>query len=462
MVPPPHVAVLILVLVLAAQTPPPLPHLPLDTYPNAMRQEVERAQAEAKARPADAEAVGALARLLHTWEQWRTAHDAYTRAGALAPRVFDWPYLDGCVLQRLARPAEAAARLRDALAISPDYLPARVKLAEALLDSGKIEESRHLFAALMKDSAAEPAALFGTGRIAALEGRHDDAVRYFERAVARFPSWGAAHYSLALSLRALGRRDEAARALERHVQYGPRWPAIEDRVLAGVTALRDDAGARLRRGRALGDAGDVPGAIAEYEAVLERDPSLALAHESLLKLYGRAKEWTKAEAHYRAAVASGFNLADVHYDYGVLLGMQEKWDLSAEAYRQAIAVNPQHAQAYNNLGLILERTRQFDAALEMYRRAVESQPTFRLARLNTGRALVALGRPREAIAELQTLVRPRDAESPRYLFALAVALIRAGDKDEGIRRATEAKQLAIDYGQPDLAAAIERELATLK
>ena len=65
-----------------------------------------------------------------------------------------------------------------------------------------------------------------------------------------------------------------------------------------------------------------------------------------------------------------------------------------------------------------------------YRQAVESQPTLRMARFNLGRMLIALGRPEEAIAELQTLTEPRDAEAPRYLFALSAAHVRAGHKDE--------------------------------
>jgi tetratricopeptide (TPR) repeat protein len=427
-----------------------------------MREDVRRAYGEATARPTDAEAVGALARLLHAWEQWDAAHGAYARAQALGPRGFDWHYLDAVVLQRLARHAEAAARLEAALAVRPDYLPARIKLAEALFEGGRLQESRTLYDQLIKEPAAEPAAHFGLGRIDAALGQHDAAVSHLQQATALFPEWGAAYYSLALSLRALGRRGEAQQALERHARHGTAWPGVPDRALDGVLALRDDAGAKLRRGQRLADAGDLEGAIAEYEAALGRDPSMALAHANLVKLYGRTKHWDKAEAHYRAAIALGSDLADTHYDYGVLLGLQERWDLAADAYERAVGVNPLHAEALNNLGQIHERRRQLDQALALYRRAVASQPTFRLARFNVGRMLVAVGQPAEAISEFERLVTPRDAEAPRYLFALAVAHVRAGHRDEGLKWAADAKLLATEYGQDDLAAAIERELSSLK
>jgi hypothetical protein len=76
--------------------------------------------------------------------------------------------------------------------------------------------------------------------------------------------------------------------------------------------------------------------------------------------------------------------------------------------------------------------------------------------------LLALGRPDEAIAQLELLTEPRDAETPRYLFGLATAHVRAGHRDEGIRWANEAKRLALEHGQHDLAAAIDRDLALLK
>ena len=146
----------------------------------------------------------------------------------------------------------------------------------------------------------------------------------------------------------------------------------------------------------------------------------------------------------------------------MLLGLQEKWAQAADAYRQTIAVNPQHADAHNNLGQILERERRFDEATAEYRQAVESQPAFRLARFNLGRMLIALDRAADAIVELAKLTEPRDAEAPRYLFALATAHVRAGHRDEGIKLATDARQLAQEHGQQELAAAIDRELARLR
>jgi tetratricopeptide (TPR) repeat protein len=444
-----------------AQAPPP-PDLALDTCPAAAREDVAAAAKRAAANPHDAAAAGALGRVLQAWEQWEAAHQSYERARALAPDAFEWPYLDAVVLQRLARQEDAVAALRTVLDRKPGYLPARVRLAEALLEAGQADLALPLFSALLTEPAAEPAARMGLGRIAAMEGKHDAAVQNFARAIELFPELGAAHYGLARSYRAMGRAADAERELELHAKYGPRWPKIEDPVLAAVNSVRDDGRALLLRGVASVDAGDVPSAIAAHEAALARDPSLTQIHANLLSLYGRAGEWAKAGAQYKAALAAGIGTADVHYDYGVVQALQGRFEEAEEAYRRAIAVNPLHTNARINLGQILERRRDFAGAAAEYARAVESQPTFRLARFNLGRMLLVTAPPEAAIAEFEKLQQPRDAETPRYLFALSAAQVRAGRKEEGIRLAAEAKRMALEYGQSELAAAIDRDLARLK
>ena len=444
------------------KAPPALPRLAPETFPAASREAISRQYKEALARPNDAAAVGALGRLLQAWEQWDAAHAAYVRAHALAPAVLDWPYLDAIVLQRLVRQREAVDALRQALSVNAEYLPARLRVAEVLLEAGDLQESRKLFEPLVAVPATEPAALVGLGRIAAAEGRHEDAVRAFERAVGLFPELGAAYYGLARSYRALGRTADAERAVSQHAQFGARWPRLDDPVLGSVVAVREDARATLQRGISLSAAGDVAGAIEAHTTALARDPSLVQAHVNLVGLYGRARDWAKAEEHYRTAVAKGFNNAEMHYDYAVVLGLQGQWDGAEAAYRKALEVNPLHVQSRNNLGQILERRRDFDGALAEYRQALEAQPTFRLARFNLGRMLLVKGDSRQAIAAFEALQEPVDAETPRYLFALSTALVRAGKVEDGRRAGAEAQQLAVKFGQTEFARAIAAELAKLK
>jgi tetratricopeptide (TPR) repeat protein len=438
----------------AAQTPA-LPRLPLSAYATETRDAVEPMLRAAAARPTDASAAGALGRTLQAWQQWHAAHEAFRRAQTLEPGAFDWFYLDGLVLQRLARHAEAAEDFRRALAVTPDYLPAQVKYAESLLKSGDLTESERVFDALLEDPLAETFARFGLGRIAATQGSHDAAVTHLQRAVALFPEWGEAHYALAMSYQALRRREEATTALALHGRFGNTVPVLDDPVLAGTAAVRDDAAASLERGIRLKQTGDLEGAIAAHEAAVVRNPGYAQAHANLISLYTEVRNWAQVEEHYQAVVSLGFGLAGANLDYGHAQELQGRWPQAEAAYRRAIAINPEHTGAHIRLGRALERQKNLEAAAAEFRLAVASRPTDRVARYDLGRMLMALGRPREAISEFERTLEPRDEMTPQCLLGLAVALALAGQPQEAARRFDDAKGLAIKYEQTDVVRTID-------
>ena len=441
---------------------PPLPAVAIETFPTDARESLQAALAKASDSPRDAMAVGGLGITLQAWEQWDAAHVAYQRAQALAPEAADWWHLDGLVLLRLAQYAEAADAFEKALKRRPDFTGARARLAEARFEDGRLEASQQAYEALTSRPESAPVGALGLGRIAARQGRHEDAVRHFEKAVALYPEFAAAYYGLAQSLRALGRRAEAAAALEQQRRHGTRWPAIDDPFAARVALVRDDPRGHLFRGLRLAELGDLDGAIAAHEEAIARNPSLAQARANLISLYGQAGKFTEAERHYKALLDIGYNLDEAHYNYGVLLGLQKRWAESEAAFASAVAANPLHAQARNNLGQMLEARGEVSAALEHYRAAVAAEPGLRIGRYNLGRMYLAQKRPAEAIAEFERLREPVDAESARYLYALAVAHIQSGNREQGVALAREARGRAAGFGQTALVAAIDRDLATLK
>ena len=442
-------------------TPPP-PDIALETFPADAQEALKGALTAAQSRPDDAEAAGGLGLALHAWEQWESAHDAYVRAQALAPDNPQWFHLDGVVLQRLKRPAQAAETFARAWALAPERLPALARLAESLFDAGSYAEAERHYRLLADTPATAPVGSLGLGRIAAVRDRHADAVAHFDRAIALFPEFGAAHYARARSLRALGRRDEARAALAEHRRHGTAWPGIPDEWVGLVATVRQDPRGRFLHGLQRAANGDLAGAIADHEAAVAVKPHLAQVHVNLIALYGRTEQWQKAEAAYRTVVELGYNLDEAHYNYGVLLDAQGRFEDAEAAYRKALAVNPFHAQAHNNMGQGLERRRQLSDAASHYAEAVRNRPSFRLARFNLGRMKIAAGDFAGAIEELEKLREPIDQETPRYLFALAVATAQSGRIPEGVALAREARALAVRFEQQDLVRAIDRDLSRLQ
>jgi tetratricopeptide (TPR) repeat protein len=399
--------------------------------------------------------------VLQSWEQWSAALAWYQRAQVLAPGTFDWWYLAGIVEARVGRPADAARSFERALQQTPGYLPARLKLAEALFESGDLPASTRAYEAVAAEPAAAPAAHYGLGRIKAAQGDTAGAVTHFEAACRLFPEFGAAHYGLALAYRSLGRVGDAQREMALQQRYTNAWPGVDDPVAARIAPLRDDARAHMERGIAAWKSGQLEEAIKEHEEAVRLQPALAQAHANLIVLYGHETNVAAAETHYRAVVALNSNLGEAHYNYGVLLMEQRRNDDAIAAFRQALVVNPHNGAAHASLGLLLEMRQDVAGAEQEYRLGVQDDPTSRSNRFNLGRALVALGRLDDAIGEFEKLQTPEDAETPRYRYALAAAHLRAGHRDRGLTLAQEARALAERYGQSSLVASIDRDLATL-
>src|SRR5205085_763618 len=109
----------------------------------AIRQAVDSAMADARAQPGNAAVVGRLGMVLHAHQQLASARACYLRASLLDPKNADWSYYLGVVSDGPAavEPLRAALRLRD-------YLPAKLRLGEALLSAGDSAAARDVYRGL--------------------------------------------------------------------------------------------------------------------------------------------------------------------------------------------------------------------------------------------------------------------------------------------------------------------------
>lgn len=443
---------------------PALPEIPaavLESLSGDLQSRLAGLYRESRERPGDPEAVGRLGMLLHAYEQYALAEKCYRRALHLQPDGVAWAYYLGVVFTLRGDPAAAAEAFRRALQLRPDYLPVRLKLADALLAAHRLEEAEELYAAVVREFPKSPWAHYGLGRIAAAGGRLESAIRHYQQACRLFPSFGAAHYALALAYRDQGERARAADHLALYQKDKLSWPSVEDPLLQAVDRLKESPRHRLKEAVTLGNRNQVQESIQAHLETLRKDPKMVQAHVNLISLYGQMENWEKAEEHYRATLQLNPNLTEAHYNYGVVLVRQGRYPEAAELFRKALAVNPYYALAHNNLGYMLELEGKLPEALSHYRQAVENDPSYRLARFNLGRMLVAQGKPGEAIEQFQRILEPQDDQTPRFLYALAAAYVRTGNREKALEYAREAQRQAESMGQSDLAATIARDLEKL-
>jgi tetratricopeptide (TPR) repeat protein len=439
-----------------------LPRLALDKLPPPVRAGLQPAYDAARARPRDASAVGRLGMMLHAYEQYRPAEICYRIARRLAPRSMSWTYFSAVVHAELGADAVAVASFRESLRIDPAYLPARARLAEALMRAGALDDSRKEYEALIREFPELALAHYGLGRISSTSGDAAGAAVHYQRAVDLEPEFGPAHYALALAYRRTGAADRAAAHLGAYRQFGIRRPMPADRLLDEIRSMKGTARDLIAEGARLARAGRLAESIAVHLKAVGADPAHAQAHVNLISLYGRTGQPDRAAHHYRAALRLESSLAEAHYNYGVLAAAHSRYEEAAGAFRKALGADPFHAQAHNNLAALLARQGKLADAAAHYRQALANDPQHRGARFHLGRVLVALDRPLEAVEQFQKLLLPEDADTPRYLHALATAYLAAGDVTNAGEFGRRALHRAHESGQTELAVGIEASLRRMR
>lgn len=439
-----------------------LPVLVLDSLPATVRRHLQNLYEEARARPGDLSATGRLAMALHAQEQLQSANAAYRRARHLDPQSFEWTYLGAVVQAKLGDFGGAASALRQALALDPGYLPARLALAEVLVQSGQLEMARGEYVGLLRDYPELAVAHYGHGRVAAMLGDAAEALERYRRSVELAPEFGSAHYALALAYRDAGLAERVAAHLEAYRRLGARRPVPPDKLMERVNAFRSTARHLIVEGARLEEAGRIDESIARHVQALEADPAAAQAHVNLISLYGRKGEQDQAQRHYDAALKLQGDHAGAHYNWGVLHARAGRVEEAAAAFRRALEVDPFHPHAHNNLGTLLAGQGKLAEAASHYRQTIANDPDHRMARFNLGRVLVALGRPREAVEQFERLLVPETTETPRFAYALATAWLAAGEIAQARKHGQQALEIARRLGQTELATKIEADLKRMK
>jgi len=448
----------------AQNTPavPELPRLSLDNFSPGIQEQIGEAYSYARSHPGDAAASGRLGMVLQTYGLLQEAAVCYRRAGQLEPNVLQWAYYLGVVEADQGKCDGAASTLRLALHIDPDYLPAKLRLANCLLASAEWDTSGRLYADIVEQHPDNADAYYGLGRVRAARRDLAGAAVAYRKATELFPEFGAARYALALTYRALGKADQAGEQLHLYEKNKVGVPPAGDPLLAEVHALNRSATYQVQYGAELEKQGKLEESAAAHEKALEIDPQLVQAHINLIELYGRLGQFEKAEEHYRTAIRLNPDSAESFYNYGVLLLSTDKFQLAEDPFRKTIEINPYYSGAHNNLGYLLERRSSFSEAEAEYRKAIENRPADRQAHFNLGRILVNQKKYLEGIQELEKTIEPEDENSPRYVYALGAAFARSGDRQNALRYIRQARDGAAARGQSALLTSIERDLRALE
>jgi tetratricopeptide (TPR) repeat protein len=226
------------------------------------------------------------------------------------------------------------------------------------------------------------------GNALAAEGRFDEAVDQFQRALRIDPNDSDAVYNLGNALARQGNFEAAGKQLEYALQINPR----------NAMAAYDLGNVRARQGR-------FDEAMNQFERALKTDPGLAKAHYNMGSLLTQQGKLDEAIAHFRQVMLLAPEDARPPYHLGQIFSRQGKLDEAIRYYRLALRIDPANVKARYYLAVALTEQGDFHGAGKEFQESLRIEPNLAEAHAGLARALTAEGKKDEAVRHYQEAVR---------------------------------------------------------
>jgi len=254
--------------------------------------------------PEDPDAPCVLGDALKDLEQYAEAEAAYRKALNLAPD-------DTCTLNNLAlmlteigRPNESIPLLRHALYIDGNYCLAEVNLGDALYEAGETEEALTRLAAAANRYPDNPWVLRQYAFRLVQEGRYEDCIETFTRAISlESADLGLDHIealrNLGIAYDNLDRPADAERCYRQALLIDPNDAHVLNSL--GVSYGWDDRNEE---------------AIDVYRQAIAADPLIGIVHFNLGIQLRKVGKYEEALHEFDTSIELGYDDADLRYNRG--------------------------------------------------------------------------------------------------------------------------------------------------
>jgi len=204
----------------------------------------------------------------------------------------------------------------------------------------------------------------------------------------------------------------------------------------------------LARAREL--AGQPAAAVAAFEKAIALQPDYYRPINDLGAFYRRLGNAAEAEKQWLRLVALLPNRLEGHANLGGLYGDVGRYDEAERELRRALELDPRSRSVLNNLGALYQYMGREEDAVGYFERARAVGPETNVLWLNLGDSYRRLGREADAAAayrrareltEPVLLAEPRDAQARAFIAYFA---LRLGDRPTAERELAQALSLAKD------------------
>lgn len=359
---------------------PEIPSVNLEGADPAIAKHVRAAREIVERSPHSGILWGRYAMVLHAHGFADAAHIGYAAAARLDPKNPQWPYLQGDLyLDGTIGPAEALPHFELAASLSPPESLARLRMAEMLLELGRLDEAEQEYRKVLAVQKQDPQAQLGLGRLAVARRQYRQALSFLQPAAEHPRVRKSASALLASVFDRLGDRASADAARTRLAKM-PSDPMRSDDPVTQVLQLEVGIRAELARAQGLMEQERFREMLAAVEDAVHRYPDSFEAWDALSIARGLADDPAGAERAARRSVQLVPKNADAWLGLGKMMISQRRFKDAAEPLQTSIALNPHSGEAYFSLGECRKGLGEFAAAAEAYRETIRRLPDHSAAR----------------------------------------------------------------------------------
>jgi tetratricopeptide (TPR) repeat protein len=181
----------------------------------------------------------------------------------------------------------------------------------------------------------------------------------------------------------------------------------------------------------------------------------------LLVTAGQIRLWRNSVVLFEHAIASTEDNIAAHVNLGHALLKRGDAEGAATQYETALGLNAGLADVHSALGLVRAQQGRPREAFDHYSEALRLDPGNTEAHNNLGFLLAQLGRLDEAADQFRAAARS-DPGSVTYWLNLARVLAAQGAREEALRSAERALEIAVRTGQRGAATQIREEMKLLR
>jgi tetratricopeptide (TPR) repeat protein len=265
--------------------------------------------------------------------------------------------------------AEAKPILDEILKGDPQNATALTLLGDLLMGQGKVAEAVDAYTKAWQRSPTTEVQLKLAQALAAA-GRVDEAMRRYQDLLQRSPYNAQARLGYADLLLAQGKTDKALEEYRMALRFAADVETKEKAARKIVELKPDDLAMRLRLAGYLREQYKYDGAIAQYEAVLQRDPQNLDAIIGLGDCYVPKTQYDKALSYYKQALGLTQSAQKKIEIYGKIIASEEQRAGSKP-------LGPEGLEALFQRALLYKETGQPDKAVADLQRIQNLDPTFR-------------------------------------------------------------------------------------